>query len=260
MLDALSKTDPLVQALSFTRNFGKEAALFAGLSHARGDAVIPIDVDLQDPVEVIPQLIAAWQNGAEIVLAKRIDRQSDSFLKRESAKLFYKLHNKISTPRIEPDVGDFRLLDRSVVDIIKNMPERNIFMKGILSWCGGKTAIVSYTRQKRSAGSTKFNAWKLWNLALEGITSFSTLPLRIWTYIGAVVSALSLLYCLFIVIKYVILGNDVPGYSSLIASITFLAGVQLIGIGILGEYIGRIYIETKHRPLYILKQDKKEEK
>ena len=140
------------------------------------------------------------------------------------------------------------------------MPERNIFMKGILSWCGGRTAIVPYVRQKRSAGSTKFNAWKLWNLALEGITSFSTLPLRIWTYIGAVVSALSLFYCLFIVIKYMIWGSNVPGYSSLIASITFLAGVQLIGIGILREYIGRIYIETKHRPLYILKQDKKEEK
>ena len=122
--------------------------MFAGLSHARGDAVIPIDVDLQDPVEVIPQLIAAWEKGAEIVLAKRIDRQSDSFLKRESAKLFYKLHNKISSPRIEPDVGDFRLLDRSVVDIIKNMPERNIFMKGILSWCGGRTVIVPYARPK----------------------------------------------------------------------------------------------------------------
>ena len=258
LLDALSKTDPLVQALSFTRNFGKEAALFAGLSHARGDAVIPIDVDLQDPVEVIPQLIAEWRNGAEIVLAKRTDRRSDSFLKRESAKLFYKLHNKISSPRIEPDVGDFRLLDRSVVDIIKNMPERNIFMKGILSWCGGRTEIVPYARQKRSAGSTKFNAWKLWNLAIEGITSFSTLPLRIWTYIGIFVSALSLFYCLFIVIKYLISGNDVPGYSSLIASITFLAGIQLIGIGILGEYIGRIYMETKHRPLYILKQKKRD--
>ena len=258
LITLLSKSDTLVQALSFTRNFGKEAALFAGLTHARGAAVIPIDVDLQDPIEVIPQLIAEWRNGAEIVLAKRTDRRSDSFLKRESAKLFYKLHNKISTPRIEPDVGDFRLLDRSVVDIIKTMPERNIFMKGILSWCGGRTAIVPYVRQKRSAGSTKFNAWKLWNLALEGITSFSTLPLRIWTYIGAVVSALSLFYCLFIVLKYVILGNDVPGYSSLIASITFLAGVQLIGIGILGEYIGRIYTEVKHRPLYILKQEKRD--
>ncbi len=258
LITLLSKADSLVQALSFTRNFGKEAALFAGLSHARGDAVIPMDVDLQDPIEVIPKLIAEWQNGAEIVLAKRTDRQSDNFLKRETAKLFYRLHNRISNPRIEPDVGDFRLLDRSVVDIIKNMPERNIFMKGILSWCGGKTAIVTYTRQKRSAGSTKFNAWKLWNLALEGITSFSTLPLRIWTYIGIIVSTLSLFYSIFIVIKYALWGNDVPGYSSIIVSITFLAGVQLIGIGILGEYIGRIYIETKRRPLYILKQKKSE--
>ena len=258
LITLLSKADSLVQALSFTRNFGKEAALFAGLSHARGDAVIPMDVDLQDPIEVIPKLIAEWQNGAEIVLAKRTDRQSDNFLKRETAKLFYRLHNRISNPRIEPDVGDFRLLDRSVVDIIKNMPERNIFMKGILSWCGGKTAIVTYTRQKRSAGSTKFNAWKLWNLALEGITSFSTLPLRIWTYIGIIVSTLSLFYSIFIVIKYALWGNDVPGYSSIIVSITFLAGVQLIGIGILGEYIGRIYIDTKRRPLYILKQKKSE--
>lgn len=254
LIEELERTDPLVQAISFTRNFGKEAALFAGLSHARGKAVIPIDVDLQDPIEVIPKLIAEWKKGAEIVLAKRTDRKSDSFLKRESAELFYKLHNAISNPRLEPNVGDFRLLDRSVVDVIKDMPERNIFMKGILSWCGGKTALVTYTRQKRSAGSTKFNAWKLWNLALEGITSFSTLPLRIWTYIGIVVSALSLFYSLFIIIKYILLGNDIPGYSSLIASITFLAGVQLIGIGVLGEYIGRIYIETKHRPLFIIKK------
>lgn len=248
---ALSVADPLVIPLSFTRNFGKESALFAGLDYSTGDAVIPIDVDLQDPIDVIPELIEKWQAGADMVLAKRSDRSSDSRLKRKSAEWFYKLHNKISNPQIEENVGDFRLMSREVVDNIKLMPERNLFMKGVLSWVGGKTDVVEYARASRIAGSSKFNGWKLWNLALEGITSFSTFPLRVWTYIGLFVAGIAFLYGAWMIIDTLAFGNSVRGYPSLLVSILFLGGVQLIGIGVLGEYIGRIYIETKHRPKYI---------
>lgn len=253
IINSLSNKDDLVKSLSFTRNFGKEPALFAGLEYASGDAIIPIDVDLQDPIEVIPELIKKWEEGYDVVLAKRIDRSSDTALKRKSAELFYKLHNKISKPKIEENVGDFRLMSREVVENIKKLPERNLFMKGILSWVGGKTAIVEYTRAERSAGETKFNGWKLWNLALEGITSFSTAPLRIWTYIGVLVAGLAFIYGSYMLFDKLLFGNPVPGYPSLLVSILFLGGIQLIGIGVLGEYIGRIYIETKQRPKFILK-------
>jgi len=247
----LMKQDNAVQLINFTRNFGKEPALFAGLEHATGDVIIPIDVDLQDPVEVIPQLIEKWQNGADVVLAKRIDRSSDGHVKRKTAEWFYHLHNKISTPKIEENVGDFRLLSREVVENIKLLEERNLFMKGILSWVGGKTDIVEYIREERVAGATKFNGWKLWNLALEGITSFSTFPLRIWTYLGLFVAAVSFLYGAWMILDKIIWGNAVRGYPSIMVSILFLGGVQLIGIGVLGEYIGRIYTEVKRRPKYI---------
>ncbi|ELQ6614005.1 glycosyltransferase family 2 protein [Escherichia coli] len=253
IINALAVSDPLVVPLSFTRNFGKESALFAGLEHANGDAVIPIDVDLQDPIEVIPHLIEKWQGGADMVLAKRSDRSTDGRLKRKTAEWFYKLHNKISNPKIEENVGDFRLMSRDVVENIKLMPERNLFMKGVLSWVGGSTDIVEYSRAERVAGSTKFNGWKLWNLALEGITSFSTFPLRIWTYIGICVSIFAFIYASWMVIDKLLWGNPVPGYPSIMTAILFLGGVQLIGIGILGEYIGRIYIESKQRPKYLLK-------
>ena len=254
LIDALAKSDPLVQSLSFTRNFGKEPALFAGLKHALGDAVIPIDVDLQDPIEVIPSLIKKWEEGYDVVLAKRTNRSSDTFLKRKSAELFYKLHNKISHPNIENNVGDFRLMSKEVVENIKKINERNLFMKGILSWVGGKTTIVEYARVERFAGVTKFNGWKLWNLALEGITSFSTIPLKIWTYLGLLVGFFAFLYGAFMIVNKLLFGNPVPGYPSLLVSILFLGGIQLIGIGVLGEYIGRIYIETKQRPQFILKK------
>lgn len=257
IINALAVSDPLIVPISFTRNFGKEPALFAGLDSASGDAVIPIDVDLQDPIEVIPLLIEKWQAGADMVLAKRIDRSTDGRLKRKSAEMFYKLHNKISNPKIEENVGDFRLMSRAVVENIKLMPERNLFMKGILSWVGGNIDVVEYARAERVAGSTKFNGWKLWNLALEGITSFSTFPLRMWTYIGLSVSAFAFIYAAWMVIDKFIWGNPVPGYPSLMTAILFLGGVQLIGIGVLGEYIGRIYIEVKDRPKYIIKGIKK---
>lgn len=256
IINSIASWDPLVIALSFTRNFGKEPALFAGLDHATGDAVIPIDVDLQDPIEVIPHLIEKWQAGADMVLAKRTDRSTDSHLKRKSAEWFYKLHNKISNPQIEENVGDFRLMSREVVENIKLLPERNLFMKGILSWVGGKTDVVEYARAERVAGDSKFNGWKLWNLALEGITSFSTFPLRMWTYIGLFVASMSFLYGAWMIVDKLLFGNSVPGYPSLLVSILFLGGVQLIGIGVLGEYVGRIYTESKGRPRYILKRQK----
>ena len=256
IIEALAKKDTLVSPLSFIRNFGKEAALFCGLEHCKGDAAIPIDVDLQDPVEVIPKLISKWEEGFDTVLAKRTDRTSDTWLKRKTAEWFYRLHNSISTTRIEPNVGDFRLLSRENIEIIKTLPERNLFMKGILSWGGSKVAIVEYTREKRVAGSTKFNGWKLWNLALEGITSFSTLPLRIWTYVGGLISLVAFIYILFIIAQKLFFGNPVQGYPSLLCVVLFLGGVQLIGIGVLGEYIGRIYGEVKHRPRYVLKNQK----
>ncbi|MDM2930681.1 glycosyltransferase family 2 protein [Citrobacter sp. Cm046] len=253
IINALAVSDKLVVPLSFTRNFGKEPALFAGLDNATGEAVIPIDVDLQDPIEVIPHLIAKWQAGADMVLAKRTDRSTDGRLKRKSAEWFYKLHNKISNPKIEENVGDFRLMSREVVENIKRLPERNLFMKGVLSWVGGKTDVVEYARAERVAGDSKFNGWKLWNLALEGITSFSTFPLRMWTYIGLFVAGISFGYGAWMVIDKIFFGNSVPGYPSLLVAILFLGGIQLIGIGVLGEYIGRIYVETKRRPKYILK-------
>ncbi|MEN4621816.1 glycosyltransferase family 2 protein [Pantoea agglomerans] len=256
LMKDMQESDPLVRNVFFTRNFGKEAALFAGIESATGDAIIPIDVDLQDPLEVIPKLIDRWQSGADMVLAKRTDRSTDGHMKRKTAEWFYRLHNKISSPKIEENVGDFRLMSRTVVESIKLLPERNLFMKGILSWVGGRTDIVEYTREKRVAGTTKFNGWKLWNLALEGITSFSTFPLRMWTYIGFFVAGLSFIYGIWMIVDKIFWGNPVAGYSSLLVSILFLGGVQLIGIGILGEYIGRIYIETKKRPRYIKKENR----
>ncbi len=257
IINTLAVSDCKVKALSFTRNFGKEPALFAGLDNATGDAVIPIDVDLQDPIEVIPLLIEKWIAGADMVLAKRSDRTTDSKLKRKSAEMFYKLHNKISSPKIEENVGDFRLMSRETVEHIKLLPERNLFMKGILSWVGGNVEVVEYARAERVAGTSKFNGWKLWNLALEGITSFSTFPLRVWTYLGLFVAALSFVYGLWMIVDKLAFGNPVPGYPSLLVSILFLGGIQLIGIGVLGEYIGRIYIESKQRPRYLLKEETK---
>ncbi|ECH7382478.1 glycosyltransferase family 2 protein, partial [Salmonella enterica] len=243
IINALAVSDKLVVPLSFTRNFGKEPALFAGLDNATGEAVIPIDVDLQDPIDVIPKLIDRWLDGADMVLAKRTDRSTDGRLKRKSAEWFYKLHNKISNPKIEENVGDFRLMSREVVENIKLLPERNLFMKGVLSWVGGKIDVVEYSRAERVAGNSKFNGWKLWNLALEGITSFSTFPLRMWTYIGLAVASVSFIYGAWMILDKLLFGNSVPGYPSLLVSILFLGGVQLIGIGVLGEYIGRIYTE-----------------
>lgn len=253
VLNDLAYSEDGIVVVNFSRNFGKEPALFAGLEYATGDVVIPIDVDLQDPIEVIPQMIEKWKEGFEVVLAKRTDRTSDTFFKRKTAEWFYKLHNAISTPKIESNVGDFRLMDKKVVrNIVKHIKENNLFMKGILSWVGFKTTIVEYERKYRVAGESKFNAWKLWNLALEGITSFSTVPLRLWTYVGFFCSGLSFICGLILIIKKIFFGISLPGYPSLIVSILFTGGAILMGIGVLGEYLGRIYLEVKQRPRYII--------
>ncbi len=248
------KDDPRIRVVDLSRNFGKEAAMTAGLDLCSSDAAIPIDVDLQDPPHVIPQLIEKWREGYEVVLAKRADRSSDGFMKHRSASLFYRFHNMIAAQKIPHDVGDFRLIDRQVMDALRALPERRRFMKGLFAWVGFNTATVEYVREPRSAGSTKFSGWRLWNFAIEGITSFSSAPLEIWTYVGASISFLSFLYGIWIVAKTLIFGIDVPGYASLLVSILFLGGIQLLGIGILGQYLGRVYAEIKQRPIYIVRR------
>jgi len=251
----LVERDPRVRVLELSRNFGKEAALTAGIDAARGAAVIAIDADLQDPPELIGRLIAEWRRGADVVLARRTDRSSDSFLKRKTAELFYRIHNRLSSVHIPDNVGDFRLMDRAAVDALKALPERQRFMKGLFAWIGFRTATVDYARAARARGASKFSGWRLWNFALEGITSFSTVPLRIWTYIGALGAALTFLYAVFIILRTLILGIDVPGYASLLAAVLFIGSLQLLSVGLLGEYIGRVYLETKQRPVYIVRRE-----
>jgi glycosyltransferase involved in cell wall biosynthesis len=248
------QADKRVRALSLSRNFGKEAALTAGLDHAAGQAVIPIDVDLQDPPEVIGAMLAKWRDGYEVVYGVRTNRESDSLPKRLTADLYYRAHNYLSSDKIPEHAGDFRLLDRAVVDIIRAMPERNRFMKGLFAWSGFRQAAVEYERAPRTVGSTKFRYWKLWTLALDGLTSASTMPLRIWSYVGVVVALFTLLYAVWVVVKTILWGSDVAGYPSLIVAILFFGSVQLISLGVLGEYVGRILIETKRRPLYVIRK------
>ncbi|MFT5721040.1 MAG: glycosyltransferase involved in cell wall biosynthesis [Motiliproteus sp.] len=244
-----------IRIINLSRNFGKEAALTAGIDQARGEALIPIDVDLQDPPELIKDFVREWHNGFDVVVAKRVDRSSDTRAKKLSAELYYKFHNAISYVPIPDNVGDYRLITRKVVDAIQLLPENQRFMKGVFSWVGFNTQVVEYTRGPRKAGNTSFNGWKLWNFALEGITSFSTTPLRIWLYIGALISLFAFLYGSVIVIKTLLFGADTPGYASLLTVILFLGGIQLIGIGVLGEYMGRLYMEAKRRPVYIIDRE-----
>lgn len=241
-----------IRIINLSRNFGKEAALTAGLDYAKGEAIIPIDADLQDPPELIKEFIAYWDKGYDVVLAKRTDRSSDNIDKRITAKLFYKIHNKISHTKIPENAGDYRLITGKVVKAIQELPENQRFMKGIFAWVGFKTVVVEYKRNKRKAGKTSFNYWKLWNFAIDGITSFSTVPLRIWLYLGTFISMAAFFYGSFIILRTLIYGVDVPGYASLLTAILFLGGVQMIGIGVIGEYIGRMYMESKRRPAYII--------
>jgi polyisoprenyl-phosphate glycosyltransferase len=253
-LVALAQADKRFRVLEFSRNFGKEAALTAAIDAARGEAVIPIDADLQDPPALIAKMVQEWRNGAEVVLARRTDRSSDGVMKRKTAAWFYKLHNRLSKTKIPENVGDFRLMDRVVVEALKQLPERQRFMKGLFAWVGFRTVTLDYTRAPRTAGETKFSGFALWNFALEGVTGFSTAPLKIWTYIGALCALGTLLYAIYIVTVTIMYGNKVPGYASLFVAITFFGSVQLISIGLLGEYIGRIYLETKQRPSYLIRK------
>jgi glycosyltransferase involved in cell wall biosynthesis len=250
---AANLADGRVRALSLSRNFGKEAALSAGLDHARGAAVIPMDADMQDPPEVLPEMVARWREGNEMVFGVRRCRASDGWAKRVTAGLYYRAHNMVSQDKIPENAGDFRLLDRKVVEVIRAMPERNRFMKGLFAWAGFRQAAVEYDRVERETGTTKYNYWKLWTLALDGITSASTVPLRVWSYVGALVALFALGYATFLAVSTMIFGNAVPGYASIMVSVLFLGGVQLISLGVLGEYVGRILTETKQRPLYVVR-------
>lgn len=241
-----------VRIINLSRNFGKEAALSAAIDYASGDAVIPIDADLQDPPELIPDMIAKWKEGYDVVLARRTDRKSDSFLKRWTAGCFYRLHNRISHPPIPENVGDFRLMSRRVVDVLKLLPERQRFMKGLFAWVGFKTAVIGYARAERSAGKSSFNFFRLWKLAVEGITSFSALPLIIWSYLGGIISLAAFLYAAYVALRTIMYGVTVPGYASTLCLMLFLGGLQLLGIGIIGEYLSRTYMEAKGRPLYVV--------
>jgi glycosyltransferase involved in cell wall biosynthesis len=241
-----------VKVVDLSRNFGKEAALSAGLDHASGEAVIPVDADLQDPPELIPEMIRRWEAGTPVVLAVREDRQSDGWLKRTSASAFYDVHNRLAATPIPANVGDFRLMDRRVVDVVRALPERQRFMKGLFAWAGFKSEMVPYVRPARAAGTTKWNYFKLFNLATEGITSFSTAPLRASTLFGVGFSMVAMIYGAIIAARALFFGVDVPGYASIFVAVVFMGGIQLLSLGILGEYVGRIYMESKQRPVYVV--------
>ena len=254
VIEAVIEKDPRVTLINLARNFGKEAAMTAGLVHARGDAVIPMDVDLQDPPALILEFVRLWRDeGYDTVYGVRSDRNADTPMKRLTAGGFYRLFNAVSTTtKIPENAGDFRLMDRRVVEVIKQLPERNRFMKGLFAWAGFNAIGVPYERPARAAGETKFNYWKLWNFALDGFFSFSSWPLRVWSYVGAGVALLSFLYILVIITKVLFFGIDIPGYASLMSVILFLGGMQLISIGVLGEYLGRMFLEVIQRPVFVV--------
>jgi len=260
-LQEFKKSNGKIKILSFSRNFGKEIALTAGIDYTSGDAVIPIDVDLQDPPELILEMIKKWQEGFDVVLATRKTRGSDGFFKKFTAGVFYKIIGKYSNVEIPANTGDFRLMDKKVVDVVKQLPEKTRFMKGIFAWVGFKSTQIYFDRPERAQGETSWSIGRLFGLAFDGIFSFTTIPLRIWLYIGVIISLISFSYAGFIIFQTVIMGIDVPGYASLMTVVLFMGGVQLLSLGVIGEYIARIYRETKQRPLYILdKQDGFEDK
>jgi len=247
-----AQTFPHLRVVNLSRNFGKEAAMTAGLDVADGDAVMLIDVDLQDPPELIAEFVARWREGYDVVYGLRESRLADGRMKAFTAGMFYKVFNRLSATPIPHNVGDFRLIDRRVVAAIRLLPERGRFMKGLFAWVGFPAIAVPYVRPARLHGQTKWNYWRLWNFAIEGIVSFSTAPLRIWTYFGAVLAAFALGYAIFIALHRLLVGADVPGYASLIIVLLFSTAVNLISLGMIGEYISRLFMETKQRPIYLL--------
>ena len=247
-----AELDPNIKTVLLSRNFGKEAAMTAAIDFAKGDAVIPIDADLQDPPELIPAMVDKWLSGYDVVYAKRVSRESDTAVKRNTAGIFYRVFNLLSEIRIPENVGDYRLMSRRVVDAVKLCPEKDRFMKGLFCWPGFNSYTLEFERQERVDGESKFNYWKLWNFALNGITSFSSFPIRLGVYIGLLVSAIAFLYGGSIALKTALFGVDVPGYASLMVVVLFLGGIQIFFLGLMGEYIGRVYKEVKNRPIYIV--------
>lgn len=251
MAAAAQRTD--ISLINLSRNFGKEAALFAGMRNAEGDAVIPLDVDLQDPPEVILQMITCWLSGAKIVNARRACRKSDNILKSVTARMFYRIFNALAEQPIPRDVGDFRLFDRDVVEVICQLGERSRFNKALFSWVGFEAEEVIFDRPARTEGATSWSYWKLWKLALDGIFSSSTVPLRIWTYFGMLMALASLGYTIAILLNTLLFGVDVPGYASTIILILVFGGMNMFALGIIGEYVGRIYTEVRQRPVYVVR-------
>jgi len=245
--------DERVVIIDLSRNFGKEIALTAGLDYSSGDAVIVIDVDLQDPLQLIPEFIALWQKGFDVVYAKRVSRSGESWLKKASAYLFYRLLGRFSDVDVPQDTGDYRLMDRKAVDALLKLREKHRYMKGLFAWIGFSQTSVEFDRDQRFSGQTKWNYWRLFNLAGDGLTSFTITPLRLSTYMGVLSALLSLAYAVFIVSKKFMYGDTVEGYASLVVLITFIGGVQMIALGVIGEYLGRVFNETKNRPLYFVK-------
>jgi len=244
---------PAIKVINLSRNFGKDVALSAGFDFAGGAAVIPIDADLQDPPELIAQMIDKWREGFDIVFATRTRRHGESWLKRTTARYFYEIFDRITDIPIPRDTGDYRLIDRRVVNVLVQLPERTRFMKGLFAWVGFKQAAITFNRNPRHAGHTKWNYWRLWNFALDAITSFSSLPLKIWSYLGLAISLFAFLFAIFLAALKIIRGIDLPGYASLMVAVLFFGGVQLISLGIIGEYLARMYSEVKGRPLYLVR-------
>jgi glycosyltransferase involved in cell wall biosynthesis len=253
VMESLRESDSRVAILDLSRNFGKEIAISAGLDHAMGDAVVVIDADLQDPPELIPEMVMQWQAGYDNVYAKRIARDGETFVKKVTARAFYKVIQRISRVKIPQDTGDFRLLSRRAVDSLKQLREQHRFMKGLFAWVGFPSIEIPYRRDARFAGVTKWNYWRLWNFAIEGITSFTIAPLKIATYVGLFIAFASFIFGMALIVNTLLYGNPVAGYPSLMTVVLFLGGAQLMALGIVGEYLGRMFDETKRRPLYLLK-------
>lgn len=252
LLLQFSNSNTHIRIINFSRNFGKEAALTAGMDMATGDAVIPMDVDMQDPPELIGRFVEQWHNGYDVIYGIRSNRQADGLTKKTTASWFYWLFNSVAYIGIPENAGDFRLIDRRVVEVLRRLPERNRFMKGLFAWVGFRSLGIPYARPARALGITKWNYWQLWNFALDGLVSFSSVPLRFWSYFGGIVACCAFVYAIIIIIRVLVLGIDLPGYASLMSVILFMGGVQLLSIGIIGEYLGRIFIEVKGRPIYVV--------
>jgi glycosyltransferase involved in cell wall biosynthesis len=253
VLSGLAARDPRVRVVALSRNFGKEIALAAGLDHARGDAVVPIDADLQHPPEMIATLVARWREGNDVVIALRRDRATDGLMRRWASNLFHRLFSTVSATSVPRGAGDFRLLARPVVDALRRMPERTRYMKGMYAWVGFRTATVDYDVDDRAAGRSSYSFLRLWRLAIDGIVSFSALPLRVSSFLGALFALVAIGYGAWLVARTMAHGVDVPGYASLMVVVLFLGGVQLLSLGVIGEYLGRIYDEVKARPLYVVR-------